>query len=85
MVEGILVVNLDPPYLGFEDASDTKHARGALKNCSSLTELRQMLIELGVISAQQPWPPRDCAIRVSGSFSQTTLNKLGLGTTVFKH
>jgi hypothetical protein len=82
MVEGILVVNLDPPYVGFvqnddKQASDHKRLRGALRNCT-LPELRQMLLELGAISPQQQWPPRDCTIRVPGSFSAATLAKVGL-------
>jgi len=85
MVEGILVVNLDPPYVGFvsqqgEVAGENKRMRGALKNCT-LAELRQTLLELGAISAQQQWPPQDCTIRVPGSYSDDALARVGLATS----
>lgn len=84
MLEGILVVNLDPPYVGFvkkhgNQSGDDKRMHGSLRNCS-LPELRQMLIELGAISPQQQWPPRDYMIRLPGSFSEATLAKIGLDT-----
>jgi len=80
MVEGILVVNLDPPYVGFvqkQDKQGDKKMRGALKNCS-LQELRQTLLELGAITPQQQWPPRDCTIRFPGVFSSEALHRVGL-------
>lgn len=88
MVEGILVVNLDPPYVGFvqneKKPGDGRKMRGAVKNCS-LIELRQTLIELGAISANQQWPPRDCAIRVPGTFSDDALAKAGLADGLKRH
>ncbi len=88
MVEGILVVNLDPPYVGFvqneNKPGDTRKKRGSVKNCS-LSELRLTLIELGAISPNQQWPPRDCAIRVPGSFSDDALAKAGLADGLKRH
>lgn len=86
MVEGILVVNLDPPYIGFvsknsakspKSPSESKRLKGSLKSCSS-EELRQMLIELGAITQQQHWPPKDCTMRVPGSYPSALLEKMGL-------
>jgi hypothetical protein len=82
MVEGILVVNLDPPYVGFvvqqqnKQAGENKRLHGALKNCT-LNELRQMLLELGAISPQQQWPD-DCPVHFPGSYSEAALEKIGL-------
>lgn len=84
MVEGILVVNLDPPYIGFvqkQDKSQGKRLAGALKNCTA-NEIRQTLLELGAITPQQQWPPRECTIRVPGSYSLAVLAKLGLETPI---
>jgi hypothetical protein len=79
MVEGILVVNLDPPYVGFVQKNDKSKMRGKLKNCT-VPELRQMLLDLGAISPQQQWPPKDCTIRLPGKYSSAALEKLGLET-----
>ena len=82
MVEGILVVNLDPPYVGFvqkesKTPGDNKRLKGSLKTCT-VPELRQMLLDLGAITPQQPWPPRDCTISLPGSYSAAVLAKVGL-------
>lgn len=82
MVEGILVVNLDPPYIGFVKkesmaGAESKRLRGALKNCTA-NELRQLLIELGAITDKQQWPPRDCTMRVPGTYPAAILAKMGL-------
>jgi hypothetical protein len=82
MVEGILLVNLDPPYVGFvvqqtKAPGENKRLRGALKNCS-LIELRAMLLELGAITPQQQWPPGDTSLQVPGSYSAATLERMGL-------
>lgn len=85
MVEGTLVVNLDPPYVSFVEheaakAGVEKRRRStAFKHCT-IQELRLMLIELGAIVPHQHWPPRDCMVRLPGSYSQATLDKLGLET-----
>lgn len=84
MVDGILVVNLDPPYVGFvqnEKPGDNRRKFGTMKDCT-LSELRATLIELGAITSQQQWPPKDCAIRVPGTFSDAALIKAGLGASL---
>ena len=86
MVEGILVVNLDPPYVSFvkqETASNPGQKRrnaAAVKHCT-IQELRKMLIDVGAIMPYQQWPPRDYLVRLPGSFSQDTIDKLGLENT----
>ncbi len=82
MVEGILVVNLDPPYLGFvqklkKDPGLKKFPQASFKNCT-LKEVHDVLLDLGVISTQQHWPPRDCMIRIPTSLPASTLKKYGL-------
>ncbi|MBX9689490.1 MAG: hypothetical protein K2X27_22460 [Candidatus Obscuribacterales bacterium] len=81
MVEGILLVNLDPPYVSFVEKaaglSDGKRMRGALRNCT-VSEMRQMLLDLGAITPQQHWPLKDCTISLPVSYSSATLHKLGL-------
>jgi hypothetical protein len=82
MVEGILVVNLDPPYLGFvfpqkQSGCETKRWRGALKNCSE-GELKQMLLDLKAISPSCQWPPAASTVQVPGNYPEAVLARIGL-------
>ncbi|MBX9570638.1 MAG: hypothetical protein K2X77_17230 [Candidatus Obscuribacterales bacterium] len=85
MVEGTLVVNLDPPYVSFVEhegvktGAERRRRATAFKHCT-IQELRMMLIDLGAIVPYQHWPPRDCMMRLPGTYSQATLDKLGLET-----
>lgn len=82
MVEGILVVNLDPPYVSFVEQQDKtgtdqrKRKPAAVRHCT-IQELRLMLLELGAIVPYQQWPPREYTIHMPGTYSQATLDKLG--------
>lgn len=84
MVEGTLVVNLDPPYVSFVEhgaktGAELRRRKTAFNHCT-IQELRMMLIELGAIVPYQHWPPKDCMMRLPGSYSKDTLDKLGLET-----
>lgn len=90
MVEGTLVVNLDPPYVSFVERNgegttpSPDRKRNTLTKQCTIQELRNMLIDLGAILPYQQWPPRDCMMRLPGSFSQATLRKLGLEKQSYK-
>jgi hypothetical protein len=73
MIEGKLVVNLNPPYMGF---TSEKHGE-QWKNCT-VNEVRSLLVELEAIIPQVQWPPRDYTVRISGQFPQQKLEKFGL-------
>jgi hypothetical protein len=68
MMEGILTINLDPPYISLE-SEGTQSQR-----TFSLDQIRSILEELGV----QRWPLRDCLIRLQGEFSFESLQRIGL-------
>lgn len=72
MVNGILAINLDPPYASF--SSEHSHC---LKNCT-VEELRALLIDLQSLKPQQSWPPREYVLRLPGNFARETLVKFGL-------
>jgi hypothetical protein len=76
MIEGILTVNLDPPYCSFHSReTGFNYLRSA--ECT-VEEIRVILIELGAISASQHWPMQECFVRLSGTFSEVQLGNLGL-------
>jgi hypothetical protein len=71
MIEGTLLVNLNPPYIGFasEDVSEIKH--------TSTDELTKFLIDL---AQAEPGTclPREFQARISGRFSIARLSQYGL-------
>ena len=76
MIEGILTVNLDPPYCGFH-SHETGFSYLRSAECT-VEEIRAILIELGAISPSQHWPMQECFVRLTGTFSEVQLAKLGL-------
>ena len=76
MIEGILTVNLDPPYCSFHSHTTGFHyIRSA--ECT-VDEIRAILLELGAISSSQHWPMKECFVRLTGRFSEAQLGELGL-------
>ncbi len=71
MITGMLLVNLDPPYVGFVagDKSKWRHL--------SREELNRFLVE---IEAAEPGHrlPQDYQVRLPGSYSVAKLTKFGL-------
>lgn len=72
MIDGILVINLDPPYAGFS----SKYSR-CIRHCT-VDELCVFLNDLGHLAPGQSWPPREYILRLPGSFSKDALAKFGL-------
>jgi len=81
MIEGMLVINLEPPYIGFSESSDAAAGSGSpsyeWRHCSQ-DDIRDLLIELGVISTTQSWPPRECLLRLTLPVPKKALKRLGL-------
>lgn len=76
MIEGILTVNLDPPYCSFHShLTGFNYLRSA--ECT-VEEIRAILLELGAISSGQNWPMQECFVRLTGTFSEGQLANLGL-------
>ncbi|HEY9772645.1 MAG TPA: hypothetical protein V6C81_02425 [Planktothrix sp.] len=73
MIKGTLVVNLNPPYIGFTSQQDGEQ----WKHCT-VNDVKSLLVELDAIFPQVQWPPRDCMIRVQGDFPSQKLAKFGL-------
>lgn len=74
MIEGVLTVNLDPPYLQFH--GDNRSVDGCLRECTT-EELRAALGELAECSIMH-WPLQDCVIRLRGMFPIVKLSLFGL-------
>jgi hypothetical protein len=81
MIEGILLVNLDPPYIGFSEASQGSQKADSRvdvwRHCS-VAEIKELLIDLEAILPDQPWPPRECVLRLQVSWSKEELTRLCL-------
>jgi hypothetical protein len=80
MIEGMLIINLDPPYMGFTPTS----GRQAIpvdaepwRHCTH-EQIRNLLLDLDVITVSDPWPLRDCILRLPIVLSKTKLVKHGL-------
>ncbi len=73
MLKGVLIINLEPSYIGF------KHAEGPsnFRDCS-YDEIKELLIELGVLETHNSWPLREFILRVPGEYSLSTLRRFGL-------
>ncbi len=84
MIEGTLVINLEPPYMGFlpKPCGQPINAVGDLKNYTwhycTQTQIKDLLVELGVISTGQLWPPRECILRLPVVLPMKSLTKHGL-------
>ncbi len=70
-IEGVLLINLDPPYLGF--ATD----KGTLWKHSSKDELLQFLVAVDAAEAGIRLP-RECQVRLPGRYSKDKLREYGL-------
>jgi hypothetical protein len=83
MIEGTLVVNLDPPYMDFlpNTSTETKD-NSACENCTwhycTIEQIREFLVELGLIYKAQQWPPREYILRLPVRLPIRSLAKLGL-------
>ncbi len=74
MIEGVLTINLDPPYLQFQ-GGDTS-IDGCLRECTT-EEVRAALHELGQVCTRA-WPLHECVIRLRGKFPIVKLSMFGL-------
>ncbi len=80
MIEGTLIVNFDPPFIGFSSPKATKaEIEGSqLRRYCSLEEIRLLLIDLDCISEYQAWPPRELILRLPVNLPKKVLEKLNL-------
>lgn len=79
MVEGMLIINLDPPYVGF--TSDVKYSPLQKESCwhnSTEHEIKELLHELGVLQDGRTWPPEEYVARVPVRLSGAELERLGI-------
>ena len=76
MIEGLLTVNLEPPYLSFQSLEDLT-AKSCLRYCTA-EDVKSALANLCAFQYFQHWPLKECIIRVEGSFSREKLAHFGL-------
>ncbi len=72
-MKGVLIVNLEPSYIGFKPTD----APSRLRNCNH-DEIRELLIDLGVMQPSSAWPVRELFLRLPGEYSMSTLLKYDL-------
>lgn len=81
MIEGTLVINLDPPYIGFFPNRQSQPMlcpeADSWSYCTQ-QQIKELLIDLDVIQANQHWPPRECILRLPIALPKVKLAKHGL-------
>lgn len=75
MVEGILTINVNPPYVVF----CPKEGKSSIRECTA-EHIRAVLADLAADVHFQHWPVKECVIRLQGNFSRDKLEKFGLLT-----
>lgn len=75
MVEGVLTINLEPPYISFHSS---QAELGCSRSCTQ-EEIRDILSDM---DARQ-WPLKDCLIRLSTNFSEARLASLRLSSRYY--
>lgn len=73
MIEGLLQINLDPPYMAFHSLNNDSCG----KSCT-VEDVRVLLVDLNAIPPGQHWPLREFTMRLAGRFANETLQKFGL-------
>jgi len=80
MINGTLIVNLDPPYLAFNrEAAQQDGRNGCWQRYCTPAEIQALLLDLEAISPDQSWPIHEYQALLRGAFSELTLAKHGLG------
>jgi len=84
MIEGTLLVNLDPPFMAFQPRRCGQSIDRAVDieteircDCTQ-AQIKDFLVELEVISVTQAWPPRECIMRLATKLPVRILLKHGL-------
>lgn len=78
MIQGILIVNFEPAYIGFTPCIADGGATQLRRRYCSLEEIRSLLIEMDVIHESQSWPPRDLILRLPVKMPRELLRKFAL-------
>lgn len=76
LIEGMLIVNLDPPYIGFTQSKPVELSERPFKMsvpCSA-DDIRRLLLNLDVIDQFQNWPPRECVLLLQSSLPVAALH-----------
>lgn len=85
MIEGTLLINLDPPYMAFTPKVSGQSINGGASDnircdCTQ-AQIKDLLVELDVISPYQQWPLRECILRLPVVLPAKILAKHGLLNT----
>lgn len=78
MLDGYLIVNLEPAYIGFSPIIDSRENSWSGRRYCTVEEIRTLLLDLGVIEPDQSWPPRELMLRLKVRIPRTVLEKLEL-------
>lgn len=78
MLEGHLIVNFEPAYIGFAPVKNAVNVYSLRRRYCSIEEIRTLLLDLDVITPAQNWPPRELILRLPVSISSSVLEKMQL-------
>lgn len=73
MLKGVLIVNLNPPYIGFKPVDSPSIVR----NCTT-AEIKELLVDLKIMESDSPWPLKEFILRLPGEYSRSMLTKYDL-------
>ena len=79
MIEGILIVNFEPAFIGFSSSNEMEKTQATRRYCSK-EEIRSLLVELNVIDENQYWCPREVILRLPVKMPKAVLERLQLST-----
>lgn len=78
MIDGILIINLEPTYIGFSRKPTGVAARHSLRYCSK-NEIKQLLMKLEVLPEEEShWEPEECFAVLPCNLSEERLTEMGL-------
>jgi len=81
MIKGMLLINIDPPYVSFSQSSVDSAGNGpgykALQHCS-LEEIKTLLVRLDALLPDQSWPPQECILRLPIVCTKSELSRFSL-------
>lgn len=73
MMHGVLIINLEPSYIGFR----IHDSSSCWRDCTP-DEIRSLLVDLEILDTSSHWPLKELIMRLPGSYSKDILTKYGL-------
>ncbi|MBX9687683.1 MAG: hypothetical protein K2X27_13330 [Candidatus Obscuribacterales bacterium] len=76
MSTAVLIVNLDPPYLGIARSDEGQTGKIESWHSCSLEDIRNLLLDLNAISLETHWPLNELILRIPIELNESTIRTL---------